>query len=731
MIRRQSAPLWLRDRAPAPAGAGDGAHAAPPVPVVHAPAGAADTAAWRRLTCRPELLGLLLLAAVLDFWSLDRNGFANDYYAAGVRSMAGSWHAFLYGAFDPSGLMTVDKPPLASWVQALSVRAFGFSSWSILAPQALMGVATVALVYDLTRRRWGRVAGGVAGLVLATTPIAVAMFRHDNPDALLLLTATGAVWAVVRGLEDGGTRWLLLAGVCVGLAFETKMGAGLLVVPGLALAWFWVAPRGRAAAVRQLLAGGTAMVVVGGAWPLLVALTPAADRPWISGTNDNSILSLILGYNGFGRLTGQSGGPAAGGGFGGGGGVFGGSPGVLRLLDASLGGQAGWLAGAAGVSLIGGAVVTRGRRTDPATGFLVAVGGAWVVAAVAFSSAEGIFHPYYVSLLAPFTAALVGAGTGLALRGDRAARVIGPAAVAAGIACELIVLARDGTGLGWVTPVLLVLAVPATLALAGPLGPRVRGAVLAVALAALLAAPATWAVQTLGHATEGTFPAGGPASASTVGFGGGGRPGLGRSGAGAGTGGRLGGATGSSQQAPAAPPAGGGANPFGGRQDATLTADIAYAQAHGGGTLAVASQSGAAAAIIAARADVAGIGGFSGRESAVSATWLADAVRDGRLRWVVTSDGGGVGGFAGRGGIGGGGGGFRAGGGAVGGGAAGAAGDGRTGATRAMAIVEQACTPVATDGASASATSSLYDCAGKADAIEAAATAVAGSTRTS
>jgi 4-amino-4-deoxy-L-arabinose transferase-like glycosyltransferase len=131
----------------------------------------------------PELLGLLALAAALNLWSLGRNGWANDYYAAAVRSMSSSWHNFFFGSFDASGVMTVDKPPLALWVQALSARIFGYHPLSLLVPQALMGMAAVALVYDLTRRMFGRTAGFVAGLVLALTPITVAISRHNNPDA--------------------------------------------------------------------------------------------------------------------------------------------------------------------------------------------------------------------------------------------------------------------------------------------------------------------------------------------------------------------------------------------------------------------------------------------------------------------------------------------------------------------------------------------------------------------
>jgi len=270
---------------------------------------------------RPELAALLVVAGLLNLWALSRNGWANDYYSAAVRSMASSWHAFLYGSFDQAGVMTVDKPPLALWVQVAFVKAFGYHPLSMLVPQALMGVASVALVYDLVRRRFGRAAGFVAGVVLATTPITVAISRHNNPDALLILCSVAALWFVVRALEDGRTRWLVLSGIAVGLGFETKMAAALLVVPAIVAAYLWIAPRGRGRAIGQLLAGGVAMTAVGMAWPLLFLLTPVADRPWVSGTSDNSIFSLIVGYNGLGRIDGQAGGPQS---FGGGAGPGGG-----------------------------------------------------------------------------------------------------------------------------------------------------------------------------------------------------------------------------------------------------------------------------------------------------------------------------------------------------------------------------------------------------------------------
>jgi 4-amino-4-deoxy-L-arabinose transferase-like glycosyltransferase len=432
----------------------------------------------------PELFGLLGLTAVLYLWNLGVNGWANMYYSAAVRSMSTSWHDFVFASLDKSGLMTLDKPPLAFWVQALSARVFGFHPLSLLVPEALMGVAAVGLAYDLTRRRFGRAAGLAAGLVFALTPITVAVARHNNLDELLVLCCVAALWCAVRALETGRTRWLLWSGVCVGLGFETKMGVALLVVPGIGAAYLYVAPRGRVRAVRQLLAGGAAMAVVGLAWPLLVTLTPAADRPWVSGTSDNSVWSLIFGYNGLGRVAGQSGGP---------GGVprgvlFGGATGPFRLLESGLGDQAGWLLGFAAVAAVVILVLARGRRRDPRTGWVLAVGGSLLASAVVFSFAHGIFHPYYVSFLAPFAAALVGAGFSAGLRGTgKAARVVAPLVIAGGVATELVVLSGLGGALSWAVPVVMVAGV-AAVALALLLPARVRAGVAAVALTALLAA---------------------------------------------------------------------------------------------------------------------------------------------------------------------------------------------------------------------------------------------------
>jgi 4-amino-4-deoxy-L-arabinose transferase-like glycosyltransferase len=708
---------------------------------------------------RPELAVLLGLAALLYLWSLSKNGWANDYYSAAVRSMAGSWHDFLYGSFDAKGLMTVDKPPLALWVEALSVKIFGFNSLAILVPQALMGVASVGLLYDLTRRRWGRIAGTVAGLGLALTPVFVAISRHNNPDALLVLCTVGALWCFLRALDKasdesragaGATRWLVLAGVCVGLGFEAKMGAALMVLPGMALAWLWVAPRGRLVALRQLAWAGAAMLVVALAWPVLVWLTPAASRPWISGTSDNSIWSLIWEYNGFGRLEGQTGGPAS---FGGGGGNFGGETGPLRLLNESLGGQAGWLLGAALAGGIGIAILSRLRRADPRTGWIVAVGGGFGITAVAFSFAGGIFHPYYTSLLAPFAAALVGATVGQVLAAERggesvAARIIGAAAIGLGAIVELVVIDHSATDLDWLGAPLVIVAVTAVVGLlfaepvavrlgGGTSAARVRLAALACAVGILLVGPAIWSVDTLGHPTSSTFPAGGPESAGMGGPGGGGMGGPGGAGGSGGgptsmggtesggmggppsmgatesgelpsfggegvtestesgsavtelfgessgstTGGRpmMGGTMGGG-------PGGGAGGMFGGED---LSSILAYAEANGGGTIAIDSQSGASAAIIEEGAEVAGIGGFSGKESSVSAAWLEERIAVGDIAWIYTSGlGSSSGGFGGKG------------------------GDTRTGSESAIDTVVESCTAVSSSAYESESSSSgtLYQC---------------------
>ena len=291
----------------------------------------------------------------------------------------------------------------------ISGRIFGVNYWSLLVPQALEGVATVAVLYAAVRRWFGPAAGLIAGLVMALTPVAALMFRFNNPDALLVLLLTVAAYATVRALENGRSRWLVLAGVVLGFAFLTKMMQAFLVVPGFALAYLWAGPPRLGRRVWQLLLAGAGILIGGGWWVLIAELVPAADRPYFGGSTNNNILQLAIGYNGLGRLDGSETGSV--GGRGGGGGGFGGATGITRLFSSEFGGQISWLLPAALLSLVAMLWVSRRAvRTDRTRAAALLWGGWLVCTGVVFSYMSGIIHPYYMVALAPAIAALVSVG---------------------------------------------------------------------------------------------------------------------------------------------------------------------------------------------------------------------------------------------------------------------------------------------------------------------------------
>ncbi|MEV0371145.1 glycosyltransferase family 39 protein [Streptomyces sp. NPDC050636] len=383
---------------------------------------------------RPALLALLVVTAALYLWNLAASGYANQFYSAAVQAGSESWKAFFFGSSDAANSITVDKPPAALWPMALSVRLFGLSSWAILVPEALMGVATVGVLYAAVRRRFGVAAGLLAGATLAITPVAALMFRFNNPDALLCLLMVCAIAAVLRALEDGRTRWLLLAGVCFGLGFLTKTLQAWLILPPLALVYACCAPVKVRRRFGQLLLAGLAIVVSGGWWVALVELWPASTRPYIGGSQTNSFLELTFGYNGFGRITGNETGSVGGGGRGGPGGGGGGwgETGITRLFSSDMGGQISWLLPAALILLVAGVcVLWRARRAHAAeeagerAEFLV-WGGALLMTFATFSFMSGIFHQYYNIALAPYIAALVGMGGTLLWRRAGCRRVAPP-----------------------------------------------------------------------------------------------------------------------------------------------------------------------------------------------------------------------------------------------------------------------------------------------------------------
>src|SRR2546428_518369 len=254
---------------------------------------------------RPTFVALLGTTALLYLWNLAASGWANAYYSAAVLAGTKSWAAFFFGSLDASNFITVDKAPGALWVMEISARLFGFSAWSVLAPQALEGVATVALVYLAVRRWYGPAAGLLAGAVVALTPVAGLMFRFNNPDALLVLLITAATYATVRAIENGRTRWLVLAGALVGAGFLAKELQAFIIIPVLGGVYLFAGPPALGRRIGQVLAAAVAVIVSSGWWIAAVELIPSASRPYIGGSQNNDLISLIFGYNGFGRLTGN------------------------------------------------------------------------------------------------------------------------------------------------------------------------------------------------------------------------------------------------------------------------------------------------------------------------------------------------------------------------------------------------------------------------------------------
>jgi len=586
------------------------------------------------------------LALLLYVWGLSHNGMANSYYAAAVRSGARSWKAFFFGSIDPGSFITVDKPPAALWVMDLSARLFGFSSWSMLLPEAVAGAGSVLILHRLVRRWIGDVAAHLAALGFALTPVAALMFRFNNPDALLTLLGLGAAWALWAAIETGRTRHLLLAGALTGLAFDAKMLQAFLIVPALTIAYLWAGPPRLGRRVLQLLAAGATLLVSAAWWVVIVALWPSASRPYIGSTTNNSIVSLVFGYNGLSRLFGSSGpGP---GGRGGGGPNFGGPAAIDRLFNSILGGQIAWLLPLAGFGLVAGLAVTLRRpRVDRERAGWLLWGGWAVVSAAVFSLSKGIFHPYYAVQLAPAVAALAAAGAVSSWRVGRhhpALRLLLPAALVVNAVLAVDLLHRTPGYHAWLrTAIPLGVAVGSALLVAGGIlrQRRVVTAAALVAAASLLAGPLAFTLTTVHQPSTGPTPSAGPGGGVAGpggGFPGGGFPGGGFPGGGAGGG-----------------PGGGFDGGPGGSASAS-TGLIRYLEAHRQGARYLVAGFGSmstASIIIASGQAVVTIGGFNGSDPAPTLAQFEDMVATGKVRYVLVGGSGGPGGPAGGGGPGG------------------------------------------------------------------------------
>ncbi|HLY13963.1 MAG TPA: glycosyltransferase family 39 protein [Candidatus Limnocylindrales bacterium] len=569
---------------------------------------------------RVALALIVVLAGFLELFALDREGFSNLYYAAAVRSMLAGPSTFFFGAFDPGGFITLDKPPLGFWLEVLSARIFGYSGVALLLPGALAAVASVWLLARLVAHQFGRLAGLIAALVLAVTPISVATARNNTVDSVLVLFVLLAVAALLRWGDTGRLRWLVLAGILVGVGFNVKMLEAYLVLPGIVLAVLIDRRWSIARRIGHLAASTVALLVVSFAWAIAVDAIPAASRPFIGGSAVNSAIDLALNYNGIERLAGGQTFPNLG------------RVGPLRLFDPSLSGQIGWwlILGLLGILV----AVTELRRRPARRRFLVplALWAGWFLPAAAFFSVARFWHPHYLVMLAPPIAALTGAGSVALLRAWRRAGSSGwllPLAVAASGVLEatIIGLAR---GFDWLQGAAVVLS----LALAGGLllvragvgtieRDRFAGrGLLIAAVLGLAIAPLSWSAWTTFHAPGDILPVGGPPLAGA-----------------AAQGGFLG--------LPAGGPGGAPGSGVGPGSSSPLIAFVLAHQHDATFALATASAQEAAPIIIATGLPVMALGGYSGDDQTLTVEQFQARVAAGNVRYVLTGGFGGGGGYFG------------------------------------------------------------------------------------
>lgn len=540
-------------------------------------------------------LGLLLAGtAVLYLWNLSISGWANAFYSAAAQAGAENWTAMLFGSSDAGNAITVDKTPAALWITDLSVRLFGLSPWSVLVPQALMGVGAVAVLYAAVRRAAGPWAGLLAGTVLALTPVAALIFRFNNPDALLVLLLIMAAYCVQRGIEKNSSRWWFVgAGVALGFGFLAKMLQAFLVLPGIAAAALIAGDRPLGRRILDVVTAGVAMVLSGGWFLVLVELWPSSSRPYIGGSQHDSILELALGYNGLGRLTGDETGGLGNLNF---------DVGPGRLFGSQMGADIGWLLPAALIFLVAGLYLTRrAARTDPARAALILWGGWLLVTAVVFSFMNGIVHPYYTVALAPAVGAVIGIGATLLWqhRTDLRAATAMSGTVLVTAILSAVLLARNDDAFPWLRAAVAVVGVGAAVLLlmvARLERPMVRvTAVLAVA--ACLAGPAAYSIATASAPHTGAIPSVGPSRG----------------------GGGFGGMFASPDPGP------------------TLTATLA-ADADGyRWAAAVVGSSNAAGYQLATRTPVMAVGGFNGTDPAPTLDEFQRLVDDGAIHYFIRS----------------------------------------------------------------------------------------------
>ncbi|MDQ0635179.1 4-amino-4-deoxy-L-arabinose transferase-like glycosyltransferase [Arthrobacter pascens] len=620
---------------------------------------------------RPSAAALLLVTALTYLWNLTNSGYGNAFYAAAVQAGTKNWTALLFASLDPSNAITVDKPPAAFWIPALLGRVFGFGSFTMLLPEALMGVASVGMLYLAVRKAAGPAAGLIAGAALAATPVAALMFRFNNPDAMMVFCLMVAAWMTVTATRKGSPAWLFWAGTFVGMAFLSKMLQGFMTVPALALAYLIAAPVSFKKRLLHLLAAAGGISLVAGAYSLVFQLTPVSDRPYMAGSQTNSFWELAFGYNGLSRILGRNGGNAGGPaaqdfpdfagragdfpGVGGGGFAMGGPPGVLRLFGGEFSAEVAWLLPTAFVLLAGALWFTlRAARTDMVRASLILWGTWLLTTAVVFSFMSGTIHAYYTIELAPAVAAVIGvAGVQLwKLRARPAARAVLASAVLLSAIWSFVLLSSVPDWLPWLRWVVVILGVlAAALLAAGPARTGKAGA--AVLISALLSAglgTGAWTAATAAVGHTGGSPASGPAPETnnrTMGLAGtsqsGGFPRGGASG-------RFAGSRDAEGFAGAAAGAGAGAaTPAGvgfGETPGNPALDALLQKTQTTWAAATVGANSAAALELGSNTSVMAIGGFSGSDPYPTLDQFKQLVDDGQIAYFVPGNAfGGFGGF--------------------------------------------------------------------------------------
>ena len=612
--------------------------------------GAPEDPAW----AWPALLAILAVTAFAYTFRLGINGWSNSYYSAAVQAGSSSWKAFFFGSLDASNFITVDKSPAFLWPMDLLARVIGVNTWSILLPEVAEGLAAVAVLHAAVRRWHGAAAGLIAAAALAATPVAAMMFRFNNPDAMLTLLMTLGAYAVVRAVETGRTRWVLAFGSLVGWAFLAKMLQGLLVLPAFGFTYLIAAPPRLGRRVLQLAGAAVAMFVSAGWWVAIVELWPASSRPYIGGSQSNSVVELIFGYNGFGRLTGNENGSV-----GGAAGQAGrwGATGIGRLFNSDFGGQISWLLPAALICCVALLALTwRAPRTDRFRASAILWGGWLLVTGLAISLGKGIIHTYYTIALAPAIAALVGIGA-VELwkrRTHLSARLALAATLGATVLWANVLLSRTPTWMPALHTWLLILGAVLAVELV-VLGARPGGVAKALVIGGLvcaLAAPVAVTWQTVRTPHEGSLPTAGPTSSAGFGpgrrggFRGGNRPGGGAPPAGgfAGAPPGLGGTNGPTNGVAGGPPTRGGGGLGGILNGSTpSTATTAALTTNAGDhtwMAATVSANQASGYQLATGRPVMAIGGFNGTDPAPTLAEFQQMVTANKIHWFI---GGGTG----------------------------------------------------------------------------------------